>query len=253
MKVICSLQSIWQVNVDLERILLWSQTHWLWMRPKLRELLFQGWIWRWLRTLSCLVPFSDSIRRLELFVDSRLSWETHVSWIVGRVFVSLKLQNRLRKYIRRDSQSLRLYLFRTLVIPFRCRRFPVINWSCVWFDSVEVAFNACVRYMFNLGYFDHVSGGNNLNVLKLNKLEFSYEKCLQTMVPIICFGMELDDFKNEGLERNCIQRTDVFKQFIRKWCNDRSLSSRFLKTFKVKILFSIVSTIDISFQTVEVV
>jgi hypothetical protein len=58
------------------------------------------------------------------------------------------------------SQGLRLYLIRTLVIPIFLYSdvvyFPSLTGTV--FKRLELAFNACVRYVFNLGYFDHVSG-----------------------------------------------------------------------------------------------
>ena len=89
-------------------------------------------------------------------MDSRLSWETHVGRMASRVFYTLSLLNRFKKYA---SLDLRLYLVRTLIIPIFLYSdivyFPAL--TGVAFRRLELAFNACVRYVFDLRYFDHVS------------------------------------------------------------------------------------------------
>jgi hypothetical protein len=81
--------------------------------------------------------------------------------VIGRrdltAFYTLSLLNRFKKY---TSQNLRLYLVQTLIIPIFLYSdvvyFPAL--TGVAFRRLELAFNACVMYVFNLGYSEHMQG-----------------------------------------------------------------------------------------------
>jgi retron-type reverse transcriptase len=102
------------------------------------------------------IPYSSSVRNLGLFVDYSLSWESQVSRVVSRVYGTLRLLSRFRNSM---SMDLRMYLVRSLVIPIFLYSdvvyFPSL--TNVAFRRLELAFNACIRYIFNLRRFDHIS------------------------------------------------------------------------------------------------
>jgi hypothetical protein len=105
---------------------------------------------------SDTIPYLNSVRNLGLHVDHRLNWEKHVSHIVSRVYGVLCLLNRFRDNM---TQDLRLYHVRSLVILIFLYSdvvyFPSLNG--IAYRRLELAFNACVRYVYGLRRFDHIS------------------------------------------------------------------------------------------------
>jgi hypothetical protein len=74
----------------------------------------------------------------------------------GRVYGTLNLLNRFK---RSTTTDLRLYLVRALIMPI------VLHTDVVFFlclistalNRLQLAFNSCVRYVFGLRRFDHIS------------------------------------------------------------------------------------------------
>jgi hypothetical protein len=80
----------------------------------------------------------------------------HGSRVVSRTYSTLRLFYRFQRYISRD---LRIYLVRSLIIPIFLYTdvvyFPSL--TGLEFRKLELAFNACTRYVFGLRRFDHIS------------------------------------------------------------------------------------------------
>jgi hypothetical protein len=80
-----------------------------------------------------------------------------VSHVIKRVYCTISLLNRFK---RSTSCDLRIYLIRSLIIPIFLYSdiiyFPSL--FDVAFYRIQVAFNACARYIFDLRRFDHLNG-----------------------------------------------------------------------------------------------
>jgi hypothetical protein len=189
-------QSVAMVNSDLEGIGQWTAENSL----KLNANKTQGIIFSRndlavgadpLKVGAESIPYSDSVRNLGLYVDRSLTWETQVSRVVSRVYGTLSLLSRLKRYMPR---GLRMYLVRSLIVPIFLYSdivyFPSLTRTA--FRRLELAFNACIRYIFDLRYNDHVSeyegeilGCNLFTHIEINLAVFIHRIHLSSMPPYL--------------------------------------------------------------------
>jgi hypothetical protein len=84
-----------------------------------------------------------------LYIDNQLSWREQVSGVVSRTYSTLWF---LYRFQRNTSRDLRIYLVRSLIIPIFLYTdvvyFPSL--TGLKFRRLELAFNACTRYVFGL-------------------------------------------------------------------------------------------------------
>lgn len=84
-----------------------------------------------------------------------MTWTDHVSSICGKVYGGLR---RLWKLSNIIPQNLRLRLVKSLLIPFFTYGDIVFTSLCSGDRrKLTVAFNACLRFIFKLRRFDHIS------------------------------------------------------------------------------------------------
>jgi hypothetical protein len=137
------------------------------------------------------IPYSDSVRNLGLYVDRSLNWETQVSRVVSRVYGTLSLLSRLKRYM---PQGLRMYLVRSLIVPIFLYSdivyFPPLTRTA--FRRLELVFNACIKYIFDLRYNYHVSeyegeilGCNLFSYIEINLAVFKHRIHLSSMPPYL--------------------------------------------------------------------
>ncbi|KAI5725321.1 hypothetical protein M8J77_013834 [Diaphorina citri] len=102
-----------------------------------------------------VLPLVSEARNLGVYIDNTLSWKCHVSEVRKRVFYSL---HSLSKYRKTFPKELKKRLIEALV-------FPLFDYCDVVYpnltdglqQSLQLAQNACVRYVCNLRKFDRVS------------------------------------------------------------------------------------------------
>ncbi|KAI5708477.1 hypothetical protein M8J77_023403 [Diaphorina citri] len=102
-----------------------------------------------------VLPLVSEARNLGVYIDNTLSWKCHVSEVRKRVFYSL---HSLSKYRKSFPKELKKRLIEALV-------FPLFDYCDVVYpnltdglqQSLQLAQNACVRYVCNLRKFDRVS------------------------------------------------------------------------------------------------
>jgi hypothetical protein len=149
------------VNGDLERIRQWATANSLLLNAsKTQTIIFS-------RSNRAVTPnplrlgddtlvYSESVRNLGLFADRQLNWNVHVGRVVSKVYGALSLLNRFKQSTTRE---LRLYLVRSLILPIFLYSdvvyFPCLSNSA--FNRLQLAFNACTRYVFGLRRYDHIS------------------------------------------------------------------------------------------------
>jgi hypothetical protein len=133
------------VNEDLERSCFWSAVNFLVLyMSKTQAMLIsrrdRGAVLEHSLTVAGdVVVFSESER---MSFDNRLSWREQVSRVVSRTYPTLQLLYRFQRYTCAFS-----YAHGVGFLEFR--RF-------------ELAFNACMKYVFGLRRFDHISGFPNV-------------------------------------------------------------------------------------------
>jgi len=149
-----------KVNLELAAILNWSRTNGLLLNPRKSQAMLiidrnspQNLPQILLGTDS--IEWSSSVKDLGIFVDSRLNFSRHVSEVCSKVYTALH-RLRLLKYL--TPRHVRLKLCKSLIL-------PLFYYGAVFCSNLrerdarrlEVAFNSCIRYVFNLRRFDHIS------------------------------------------------------------------------------------------------
>lgn len=102
------------------------------------------------------IDFSKVAKNLGVLFDNRFSWENHVTSIIQKVYGSLRCLNTLKNY---STVNTRFKLVRSLIMPiFMYCDIVYYNISSVLNRRLKVAFNSCIRFIYNLRRFDSVSG-----------------------------------------------------------------------------------------------
>lgn len=101
------------------------------------------------------ISFVENAKNLGVYFDNTLCWDKHVAQVRKRVFYSL---HTLSKFRRTFPTHLKKKLVESLI-------FPIFDYCDVVYNglsvesaqSLQVAQNACIRYVLNLRKYDHVS------------------------------------------------------------------------------------------------
>ncbi|XP_055714971.1 uncharacterized protein LOC129809180 [Phlebotomus papatasi] len=101
------------------------------------------------------IPLSSKVKNLGVIFNDTLIWSDHVAEICRKVFLTLRTLRRYQTFTPRET---RLLLVRTLIVPF-------FTYGCELFfrahaedhSRLRLAFNSCLRYVFGLRKYDHVS------------------------------------------------------------------------------------------------
>ncbi|XP_020297183.1 uncharacterized protein LOC109861786 [Pseudomyrmex gracilis] len=173
------------------------------------------------------IPFMDSVVYLGVTLTSKLLWESHVTYIVLRVNMTLYR-------LKINKQSIPLTLRIRLVSGLIC---PIFDYCCSVFSDLTAeldlrlqrAFNSCIRFIFDLRKDEHITPFfNKLMWLKVKARRHYFMCCFLYSIkrtqrpPILYSGLT---FRNEESSRHTkasedmlsipICRTEIFKQSFR--------------------------------------
>ena len=102
-----------------------------------------------------VIPISPCVKDLGLHLDSTLSWQSQVSSVCLRVNGTLRSLYRLRNFLPAKTKTM---LRQTLIFPLTdygdvC----YFDLNVVLLDKLDRVLNNCIRYIYNLRKYDHVS------------------------------------------------------------------------------------------------
>lgn len=156
--------TVQQINNDLESIRQWSCANRLLLNAKKSlSIVFS-------RKdpdldLDCIylngsvLPYNNTVRNLGVIFDKKLSWKFHVDNVVSKVYGALRKLSLSAHY---TPLKTRLMLVKSLIMPvclYGCEIYSGVD--ALSFRKLEVAFNCCIRYVFNMKRFDHISEFKN--------------------------------------------------------------------------------------------
>lgn len=154
-----------KINHDLNNILRWSRNNLLHVNPSKTKAMFISKL-KTLPTFPAIffdgqrVEFYDQLNNLGVIFTSNLSWDTFINSQCGKIYGTLKTLNMISKHL---DTSMKIKLFKSLVLPhFTYGDFVYSNASALSLNKLRVALNACIRYVFNLNRFSHVSHLQNI-------------------------------------------------------------------------------------------
>ena len=166
-----------KVNLDLTNISHWSQLNGLLINPSKSQsmLISSSYTQKYVQesTIPPLtidnstIPWCNSVRNLGIVVNNSLTWDHHINNIHRKIFFTLHSLKRIKRLL---PVSIRKLLVETLIYPHFTYCDVVYNdLSTKLANKLQVAQNTCIRYIFDLKKFDHVSHiYSSNNILRLN-------------------------------------------------------------------------------------
>lgn len=154
-----------RVNDDLKGIYRWSVENGLTLNPSKTQAIliskkyYEPEILPPILLSNIQVKFVDKVTSLGFKINSSLSCNDHINYIIGRIYGCLRKLWTCASFIPRDTK---LKLMKTMLV-------PIITYTDVIYcklDSVsknklQVAFNGMIRYVYGLRRYDHVSAYQN--------------------------------------------------------------------------------------------
>lgn len=160
----CSRELVWMVNEDLKRILQWTQQNQLFVNQLKSKAMFVQGRRRSLVQSNLLPPitldgqtieWTDKAMNLGFMFQADLQWDGLVNQQCGKVYASLRS---LYSSASAAPVATRLKLFKALILPhFVFGELLHVRPSASAMDRIRVALNCCVRFVYGLNRYDHVS------------------------------------------------------------------------------------------------
>ena len=95
------------------------------------------------------------VRNLGVIFDQRMSWDSHVKNVICRAYYRLKLSYRYSRFLTVDSK---IRVVESYILALFNFGSPVLqNLSGKTAAKIQKVQNSCVRYIYNLRKFDHLS------------------------------------------------------------------------------------------------
>ncbi|KAJ2946731.1 hypothetical protein O0L34_g12790 [Tuta absoluta] len=157
------------LNNDLATVLQWSQKHGLSVNPNKSQVIVIGGskqvhrvnydVAPFLTFNGVALPYSKVVKNLGVFFDTTLSWTYHVSQVSRRIFASLGSLKRWKNLL---PVRTKVELAQSLLV-------PILDYADVCYldlnedllDKLQRLQNICIRFIYGLRKFDHVSEYRN--------------------------------------------------------------------------------------------
>jgi hypothetical protein len=170
-------------------------------------------------------------RFLGVFIDKRLTWQRHVSYISSKIAKSLYALNRLKYKLSTDALS---SLYYSLIYPHLI--YCNILWGCATksiLNDLVILQKRAVRIINKRGYLSHSDPlFKNLGLLKMSDL---YEHCCALFVykfknnylPFVCDPLLSINIKSTNNMSYCIRLVNEFNiPFARTSIRERCITVR---------------------------
>lgn len=135
------------VNADKSQAVIMGSSHFI---AKLRYLTVPNVIYD-----GKIIPYSTTVKNLGIVIDQTLSWGPHIGEVSRKIHASLHSLKRLQNFLPLGT---RLLLAQSLLL-------PLLDYADVAYldptqelvDKLERLQNQCIRYIYNLRKYDHIS------------------------------------------------------------------------------------------------
>lgn len=125
---------------------------------------------------GCVIEWTDSARNLGFTFQSDLQWDGLITQQCGKVYASLRS---LYATTTTTPTATRMKLFKALILPhFMFGELLYIKPTAAAMSKLKVALNSCVRYVFGLNRYSHVSHLQHLLIDCPFENFFAYRACL---------------------------------------------------------------------------
>lgn len=148
------------VNADLARVMRWSERNLLPINASKTKVMFIS-----RNRVTSRLPqihfgndtleYVDKINNLGFVMQNDLEWNSHVNAQCTKIYNGLRLL-RLTSY--KLPEQIKLKLFKSLLLPhFMYGTVFLLNASALSLDRLKIALNSCVRFVYNLNRYSHVT------------------------------------------------------------------------------------------------
>lgn len=173
------------------------------------------------------VPWCSDVKNLGIHIDNTLSWTTQVGKICQKVFAGLHSLKRVRELLPINT---RVSLVNSLIMPhFDYCDFLLTDLKLKQQRKLQIAQNACIRFIFDLRRYDHVSEFyGQTNILSIEKRRNFHSLLLLHKILNNCYQTQLlQNFKMLTLERS---------RSSRLLCIPRHNTVSYSKSFTVTVI-----------------
>lgn len=149
-----------RVNEDLDRIAQWSATNRLSLNVNKSYAMFLTDHVGSARKPDLLLngtnlPFVNSASSLGVKIQENFEWDNFLAEQCGKIYGKLRSLQLCANFLNVETK---LKLFKALILPhFISCDFLLTQASSLFFNKLKVALNSCIRFVFNLTRFQHVS------------------------------------------------------------------------------------------------
>lgn len=149
-----------KINFDLNQINSWSESNLLSINPTKTKALLISKLrippdFPNLNLNGSQISFVTEANNLGLIFKNNLEWDLQIKSQCKKIYIALKQLTLTTKHLDVETK---LCLFKSLIFPhFIYTDFIYSNASGMHVDRLRIALNACVRYVFNLNRYSHVS------------------------------------------------------------------------------------------------
>lgn len=213
--------SIDLLNEDLQRIIEWCEKNRLYLNPKKSQAIFinnksiDTSSFPPIKIGQVVIPFYEKVKDLGIIINKSLTWDDHISMVTQKIFFSLRS---LWTVTRFANTNLRKKLFFAFLFPLflYCDTvFYGMSKGCE--HKLQLLFNACIRYVFNLRKFDHIHEFSdkilscNLETYYKIRVLVQFYKIISTHSPSYLY--EKLTFSNSSRNKNIIIPINHFNKF----------------------------------------
>lgn len=108
-----------------------------------------------LRLNGSVLPFVNSVTSLGYRIQNNLEWDGFLNEQCGKIYGALRSLQLSACFLSVDTK---IKLFKALILPhFMTCDFLMMQASAASLNKLKVALNSCIRFVFNLNRFSHVS------------------------------------------------------------------------------------------------
>lgn len=162
-------EAISMLNSDLAQIHSWSKRYGVAVNPnKCQSIIIGGEKLSSRLDLSSLgtiqydgsvIPFSAAVKDLGVVLDTNLGWSSQLTEISRKVFSSLHQLNKLKNFLPVRAKLILVYSLLLPIIDYgdSC----CVNMNEAQLDKLERILNSCIRFIFCLRKYDHISTYRN--------------------------------------------------------------------------------------------